>query len=231
MSNKTILIFGGSKGIGFATAKLFLKKDYKVIIASSNNENLLNAKTQLDDKVTTFHCDIAYNAEVEELFNSLKADSLKLDIIVNSAAMIQNQTIDKISTKDFDQLIKVNLNGAFYIIKNALHNMNPNSSIINISSLGGLQGYEKFPGFSSYCASKYGVTGLTETLAVELKDYKIRLNAIAPGAVNTEMLQKAAPHLKSNTNPEDIIHIIDFLSDYDKSSFINGSVIPINTNL
>jgi 3-oxoacyl-[acyl-carrier protein] reductase len=104
-------------------------------------------------------------------------------------------------------------------------------SIINISSLAGFQGAGKLPGFSAYSTTKSAITGLSESLAVEGKPYHIRVNAIAPGAVDTQMLHEAAPDVKTSTTPEDIAHLIAFLADNTSSSHITGSVIPVYSNV
>ena len=101
--------------------------------------------------------------------------------------------------------------------------------IVNLSSLSGVKGVEKFPGLSAYNVSKAGVAALTEILAVEGKPYNIRVCAVSPGAVDTDMLRQAAPHLKAGMTPRDMAEILLFLAD-DSRRMFNGSNIELFTN-
>jgi NAD(P)-dependent dehydrogenase (short-subunit alcohol dehydrogenase family) len=103
-------------------------------------------------------------------------------------------------------------------------------TLVNLTSLSGVRGPEKFPGSSAYVVSKYGVLGLSEILAVEGRPHGIRVNSIAPGAVDTVMLQKAAPFLKTTTTPDDIARTILFLADNAQSGHITGANLEIFSN-
>ncbi len=103
-------------------------------------------------------------------------------------------------------------------------------AIVNMTSLAGVRGPEKFKGLSAYVVSKYGVLGLSDILAVEGKPYGIRVNSIAPGAVDTLMLKQAAPFLKTKTGPDDISRAILFLADERQSGHISGANIEIFSN-
>ena len=100
-----------------------------------------------------------------------------------------------------------------------------------MSSLGGVPGTEKFPGYAAYTVSKFALTGLTEALAAEGREHRIRVNAVAPGAVDTVMLRRAAPHLRTRTGPADVAKIIAFLCDSAESGCMTGATLAINSNL
>ena len=100
-----------------------------------------------------------------------------------------------------------------------------------MSSLGGVHGTEKFPGFAAYTVSKFGVIGLTETLAVEGRPHDIRVNCVAPGAVETAMKKEAAPFLRTRTTPEDVARVIRFLCDDEESGALTGAIVEIHSNL
>jgi NAD(P)-dependent dehydrogenase (short-subunit alcohol dehydrogenase family) len=225
------IITGGTKGIGLSTAKLLHQKGFDLCICSSDEENVKAAKSEFEDSVLVLKCDVANYKDVQRVFSETSKRFGSLDVLINAAAIITNQLFDSMTIEDFDNVMNVNFRSCIYTIKQAFKYMNNGGSIINISSLGGVSGYEKFPGFSAYSISKFAVTGLTEILSVEAKEKNIRINAIAPGAVNTDMLAKAAPGLKSKTEPHDVATIIEFLSDESKSGHISGAVIPLNTNL
>jgi NAD(P)-dependent dehydrogenase (short-subunit alcohol dehydrogenase family) len=101
--------------------------------------------------------------------------------------------------------------------------------IVNLSSLSGVKGVEKFPGLSAYNVSKAGVASLTEILAVEGKPYNIRVSAVSPGAVDTEMLRQAAPHLKAGMTPDDLAGILLFMAG-DSGGMLNGTNLEIFSN-
>src|SRR5690606_24382138 len=146
-----------------------------------------------------------------------------------SSARIEDQSLE-----DWERVMAVNVRGPFLCSREAFRRMKAEKkrgTIINVSSLSGIRGVEKFPGLSSYVTSKFAVTGLTESLAVEGKDYGIRVNCVAPGAVDTLMLKGAAPHLKTKTTPEDIAKIILFLADESQSGSLNGAVMEVHSNL
>ena len=225
------IITGGTKGIGLSSAKLLHNKGFDICVCSSNDENIKAAKKELADSVLVLKCDVANYQDIERVFKETIKRFGSIDVLINSAAIITNQSFESMTVDDFDNVMNVNFKSCIYTIKQAFKYMNNGGSIINISSLGGLPGYQKFSGFSAYSISKFAVTGLTEILSVEAKEKNIRINAIAPGAVNTDMLAKAAPGLKSKTEPNDIANIIEFLSDESKSGHLSGAVIPLNTNL
>jgi NAD(P)-dependent dehydrogenase (short-subunit alcohol dehydrogenase family) len=131
----------------------------------------------------------------------------------------------------WDSVLATNLRGTFLCCREAFHMMVEQHSgvIINISSLSGVKGVEKFPGLSAYNASKAGVASLTEILAVEGKPHNIRVCAVSPGAIETEMLRQAAPHLKAAMTPDDLAAILLFLAD-ESGRMFSGSNIELFTN-
>jgi NAD(P)-dependent dehydrogenase (short-subunit alcohol dehydrogenase family) len=131
----------------------------------------------------------------------------------------------------WDHVLAVNLRGTFLMCRAAFRQMMPlgGGVIINLSSLSGVPGVEKFPGLSAYNASKYGVAGLTEILAVEGRPYGIRVLAVSPGAVDTEMLRRAAPHLKPGMTPADLARILAWLAGPD-ARHLSGINLPIFSN-
>jgi NAD(P)-dependent dehydrogenase (short-subunit alcohol dehydrogenase family) len=103
-------------------------------------------------------------------------------------------------------------------------------AIVNVSSLGGLRGVEKFPGFAPYTVSKFAVVGMTECLAVEGREAGVCVNCVAPGAVETRMLAEAAPFLKTSTSPDDVARTIAFLAEEGLAGKLNGAVLEIHSN-
>ena len=133
---------------------------------------------------------------------------------------------------DWDQVLAVNLRGAVLCARQAFRLMREHGgAIVNVSSLGGVPGTEKFPGYAAYTVSKFALTGLTEALAAEGREHNIRVNAVAPGAVDTAMLRQAAPHLRTRTGPADVAKVIAFLCDSTESGCMTGATLAIHSNL
>lgn len=230
---RNVIVTGGSKGIGLGCVKKFLDNDCKVIMSSSNEKNLQKSFDLINDKNNLFYkkCDVSNQDEIKSLFDFCEDEIGKVDVLINCAAIIQFQNFKDLNFDDWQKMMDINIKGTVLSCYYAFEHMkNKGGNIINISSLGGIQNFTKFSGFSSYVTSKFAITGLTESLAVEGKEFGIRVNAIAPGAVDTEMLQKAAPNLKTSTKPEDIADNIFYLCDDKSCHHITGTIFTINCN-
>jgi NAD(P)-dependent dehydrogenase (short-subunit alcohol dehydrogenase family) len=175
--------------------------------------------------------DVAREEDVQSLFQKAKSVYGRIDILVNSAGIVALRPFVDMDAETWDQVIAVNLRGTFLCCREAFRVMSEQKGgvIVNISSLSGVKGVEKFPGLSAYNVSKSGVAGLTEILAVEGKPYNIRVCAVSPGAVDTEMLRQAAPQLKAGMTPDDLADILLFMVD-DTGQMLNGSNIELFTN-
>ena len=236
--NKVVLITGASSGIGKSTAQIFAEKRNNIIIHYlSHKKEAEELAIELEEKyqieTLTIKANLEKEEEIKTMFNQIEKKFNRLDTVVNCAGIaIDKLFIDKTSD-DFQKTININLIGTFLICKYASKLMLPNKkgSIINISSTNGIDSY--YPYSMDYDASKAGINILTKNLAVELSPY-IRVNAIAPGWVNTPMnkdlddkfkqeeLKKIA--LNRFAEPVEIAKIIYFLST-DDASYINGSII------
>mgnify|MGYP001275982573 FL=1 len=218
LQDKIALVTGASRGIGQATVSLLRENGATVIGCSRGTD-------------TDFCCDVSSSKDVHALFEHIKTHYGQLDILVNNAAMIKPGPITSQPLSEWDDHYQTNVRGLVHCCQHAFQLMAPNGGcIVNVSSLAGFQGAEKFPGFSAYVASKSAVTGLTEALAVEGKPLGIRVNAIAPGAVNTQMLHNIAPDLQTSTEPEDIAQLILALVHPLQSKSLNGTILPVYSN-
>jgi NAD(P)-dependent dehydrogenase (short-subunit alcohol dehydrogenase family) len=174
--------------------------------------------------------DVSIEAHVIEVFDAVRGQLGPVKFLVNNAATFHVAAVPQLSVEAFDEVMAVNARGTFLCARELLRHPVADGAIVNISSLGGVRRTEKFPGLAAYVASKFAVVGLTEALAVESIKLGIRTNAIAPGAVNTEMLRQVAPHLRTSTQPEDIAHSVVTLCDGTLSRRINGSLLEIYSN-
>jgi NAD(P)-dependent dehydrogenase (short-subunit alcohol dehydrogenase family) len=175
--------------------------------------------------------DVSHEEDVHMLFQRVMDTYGRVDILVNCAGVVVSRPFVEMDVATWNHVLGVNLRGTFLCCLEAFRIMAAQQSgvIINLSSLSGVRGVEKFPGLSAYNVSKAGVAGLTEILAVEGKPHNIRVCAVSPGAVDTEMLRQAAPHLKAGMTPDDLAEILLFLAA-DSGRMLNGTNIEIFSN-
>ncbi|MBD3344116.1 MAG: SDR family NAD(P)-dependent oxidoreductase [Chitinivibrionales bacterium] len=215
LSGKTALITGAGRGIGKNIA-LHLAREGAHVVLSARSEHQINALaaeiTRSGGSARTVTTDISREPEITSLFRTLKEQSASLDIMINNAGIGLFGEIADLSTEDFDRVISTNLRGTFLCCRQAMKIMIQQTSgyIINIASVVGIKGY---PNQGAYTASKHGIMGLTKTLAVEAQNHGIRVSAILPGGVDTELAGQARPELDRSLllSPEDISHTVLFL--------------------
>jgi len=236
LTGKKGIVTGGGRGIGRETA-LVMARNGADLIVCSRNESELNETAKLSEgggfagSIEPFVCDISNEEDVKRIASHAGERFGSVDILVNNAGMFSSGKMESLETEKMRKAIEVNCIGMFVTCREIFPLMKEKGgSIINVSSLSGVRGVEKFPGFGPYIISKFGVIGLTEALAVEWKNYGIRVNAIAPGAVETEMLRAAAPDLEPVLSPKQVADTILFLAS-PASSGLNGSTIDIFSSL
>lgn len=234
LQNQVALITGGGRGIGAATAEALARKGAQVIVASRTASELIATVAALHQsglKASWIVLDVADEAAVAAAFSRITEEWGRLDILVNNAALLFSGPFAEMAMSDWDRLLAVNLRGAVLCARQAFRLMHERGgSVVNVSSLGGVSGTDKFPGYAAYTVSKFAVTGLTEALAAEGRDRNIRVNGVAPGAVDTLMLRQAAPHLRTRTGPADVAKVIAFLCDPAESGCMTGAMLVINSN-
>jgi NAD(P)-dependent dehydrogenase (short-subunit alcohol dehydrogenase family) len=234
IQNHVAIITGAGRGVGRATAQLFAQKGAQVVLFSRTETHLAETTasiTRAGGSVLAITGDVAREEDVQKLFQATRDTYGRVDILVNCAGMVAVRPFIEMDVATWDAVLAVNLRGTFLCCREAFRSMAEQKQgvIINISSLSGVKGVEKFPGLSAYNVSKSGVAGLTEILAVEGKPYNIRVCAVSPGAIDTEMLRQAAPHLKAGVTPEDMAEILLFMAD-DSGRMLSGSNIEIFSN-
>jgi NAD(P)-dependent dehydrogenase (short-subunit alcohol dehydrogenase family) len=225
LEGKIALITGGSKGIGKGIAEAYLKEGAQVIICGRTEADLLATGDELKEfgQINYVVCDITKLEDVYELANQIEAVMQRLDILVNNASILGVKApIMKYPEDVWQDVINVNLNAQFFVTKALLPLLlqSKNASIINVSSSVGRKGKKDW---GAYAASKFGVEALTQVLADEMSDTKVRVNSVNPGGTRTDMRADAYPDEDPNTlpTPMDITPVFVYLAS-DDSADVNG---------
>ena len=190
-SGKCIMITGGSRGIGFAAAQAFLEQGARVAFCARDAERLRAAEGRLHPagEMMAMAADVRDRARIERFVRKAHDRFGRIDILVNNAGMVWTGNFVEQDPESIDAVIDVNIKGVLYATRAVLPLMIENGEgvVINISSGAGLSG---FAGLAAYCTSKFGVVGFTESLDLEVRDRGIRVYALCPGRVATDMQQQ-----------------------------------------
>ncbi len=228
-----ILISGGSRGIGRELVLEFSKNtDNNIVVISRDTEKLIELQKtcfeNYNNKITIYSLDFLADEIDEKIEFILKEQSKHFHIVINNAGTLINKPFNQTTIKEWKKVFDVNLFAPVLLVQAILksNSANQDCHIINISSMGGVQGSLKFPGLSAYSASKSALINLTECLAEELKDSQTKINSLALGAVQTEMLKEAFPDYLAGMSPKEMAKFIAKFSIED-NAFFNGKVIPV----
>ena len=192
----TAIVTGSTRGIGKETALLLLKNGMNVIISSKSQDSVDNAIQEIylkfpskKENILGLKCDVSKNSDVKSLVDISIKRFVKIDILVNNAGIVYYKNIIDTTEEEWDKTIDINLKGVFLFTKEVLSHMIKNKSsgvIVNVSSSAGKSG---FLHLSAYCASKFGIIGLTESIAKEVAGNNVKVMAICPGGVDTDMIK------------------------------------------
>jgi len=231
-----IIITGASKGIGAEVVKILSKHKMNHIVAISRHGKVLKelaaecVRLSPEAKVIPYEFDLNQFDFYPFIVQRLETFIKKCDILINNAGKMVNKPFEKFEPADFDEVYNVNIKSPFLLTQALLPMMNRGSHIVNIGSMGGMQGSKKFPGLSAYSSSKGALGILSELLAEELIEYDIRVNCLALGAVQTEMFERAFPGARALQKPEQIAH---FIADFAVNGhrYFNGKTIPVSSSV
>ena len=238
--NKVVLVTGGTRGIGFATAKLFAQEGAQVVIVGRDQDATTEAAREVPGGGEAG--DVSRTADCERIVTRALSLRGRLDVLVNCAGIIyRNRTVEQTSEEEWDRTFDVNVKGTFLMSKYALPALRETKGcIVNMSSYVGLVG---FAGTSAYAASKAAVLNLTRSMALDHAKEGIRVNAVCPGSVDTEMIHTAWQQfgdveeakklwaekhpLGRIASPEEVGQAILFLASQE-ASFVTGIALPVD---
>jgi len=226
LAGQTALVTGGSKGIGKAICLALAKEGANVVIAARNESEIketMDKLKKMGGKALAIQADVRNEGDVKNLISRTIDKCGRLDILINNAGIAHKKRLEETTLEEYDEMMDTNLKGVFLCTKYAIPHIrnSQNGKIINISSIGGLHG---IPEFSVYCASKFGVNGITESSASELEG-EIKVYSVCPGAVDTDMYRSLftdRPALKPEHIAEKVLELVS-----PDSKVISGKIIEI----
>ncbi len=240
LQDKIAIITGAASGIGEATAIRFVNEGAKVLIVDINAEGLANVAKQIDNNeaVQIVTADVQDESAVESCVQTAVDRWERVDIVVNNAGIGSNIALSDFTREEFDRIFGVNLRGPLLFCKYAIPTMGNGGSIVNVASISSTSG---IPGQALYAPSKGGILQMTRQLAIEYAQENIRVNAVAPGTIETPMLQGGDPERMKDVlewlmkmhpigrfgKPEEVANAILFLAS-DEASFITGANLAVD---
>jgi NAD(P)-dependent dehydrogenase (short-subunit alcohol dehydrogenase family) len=228
LEGKVAVITAATSGMALATAQLFVEQGAYVFITGRRKEKLDEAVKLIGKNVTGVQGDAANLADLDRLYETVKREKGKIDILFASAGQGELATLEEVTEEHFDKIFGLNVRGTLFTVQKALPLFNDNGSIFLNGSIASIKG---FPAFGVYSASKAALRSFARTWLLELKERRIRVNILSPGTIDTPILEPLGADAKENFRaliprgelgrPEEIATAALFLASND-SSFVNG---------
>jgi NAD(P)-dependent dehydrogenase (short-subunit alcohol dehydrogenase family) len=225
---KVAIVTGASSGIGRATAERLAERGARVVVAARSRETLRAMAAPFGERMRAVAGDVSDLAVVERLFADAESHFGAVEILVNNAGAIDVAPLTEMTLEQWEETFAVNVRAVFLACRRALPSMfeRHHGAIVNVASISGIVGPEKFPGFTAYCASKAAVISLTEALAVEVKDRGVRVNCVSPGSVDTPMWAQVSGGAPAAMSADEVAETILFLAS-ERSRPMNGQNLHV----
>ena len=224
--SKNVVITGTSRGIGFELVKLFANAGHKVLSLSRNSQPVADLHLE---NVTSMSFDLSKPEGFVWVEDFVETNWGQVDILINNAGTLINKPFSETTFSDFEKVYKTNVYGVGELIRTVIRFMKKDGHVVNISSMGGVQGSVKFAGLAAYSSSKGAVITLTELLAEEYKTTGPSFNVLALGSVQTEMLAEAFPGYQAPTTAQEMAnYIFDFALN--GNQFYNGKLLQVSSS-
>ena len=245
MSEKIVLITGGSGGIGLSTAHKFFDNGFHVLVCGSNAARLQAVKSEFghSERFRTFVTDVSSLADITALYQKIADDGIKLDTLVLNAGVAAKKRFEDVTEKDYDKVMDINVKGAFFCLQKALPLFKDEASVVFVTSISNQLGS---PEFITYGSSKAAVRSMVKSTALGLIGRGIRVNAVSPGPIDTPIHEKFDLSVKEQQNrsqmmanrspikrfgaPMEIANVIYFLSSQD-ASYIVGEEMVVDAGM
>lgn len=242
MSKKVAIVTGASSGIGRATAKIFAKKGFRLSAVGRNEKELVEIAREFPEgQVKVVLADVTEQSQLERIVTESLDTFGRIDVLVNAAGILSNGTIETTSVDDWDKMMDINVRSVFQLSQKCVpHLIKTKGNIVNVSSVTGTRA---FPGVLAYCVSKAAIDQLTRCTALELASKGVRVNAVNPGVVVTNIhkrggmeekaYEKFLEHSKETHpigrpgRPEEVGELIYYLAS-DKAGWITGATYEID---
>ncbi len=228
LQGKVAVVTGGNRGIGQAVASQLANLGANTLICGRNESELKKTASRISSQGGTCvaqHCDLTSLADVEKLAAEVRGRFGRVNILINNAGVGGfGGPLHKLDPAEWESILNTNLRGVYYMVRAFAPMMIEQRSgeIINISSLAGKNA---LPNGAAYAASKWGLNGMSYSLAEELRQYNIRVTVVCPGSVNTELSPHEGKDPKKMLQPEDVAHVVEMLVTQEQRSFVSEVLI------
>ncbi|WP_417593278.1 SDR family NAD(P)-dependent oxidoreductase [Owenweeksia hongkongensis] len=222
---KNTIVTGASRGIGYYTALQFAKEGHQVLAVARSKDHLeaLKSENEAKGNIKTLALDLSSDYNIEQITSVFT----QVDVLINNAGALINKPFSEITQAEMQEVYQTNVFAPYFLVQKLLSNFASDAHIINIGSVGGVNGTLKFPGLSIYSSSKAAASCLSECWQAEFAETDLTFNSLALGSVQTEMLEKAFPGYKAPLSPEQMATYVCRFA-LNEAEFVRGKTVVVS---